>query len=435
MAVKTGMGDGGMWRRRNEGLVLSIETPPRSGEAPVETPTEEAAIIPPQGTRLRVDMVAEEGDLVAEGAPVARLRHAPEICLVAPMAARVARISLLPGRQLGEIVLFRETGGEPLRHDAATTAEDTPEALAVLLQRAGFWPRIRRRPFGTMPAADERPAAIVVMACDTRPLAPDPVLALAGREASLARGLRALTGLTDGPVHLCEDAARPILPGRRPDPGVSVTRVGPRHPQGLAGIRVHDLCPASADHPVWDLHAEDVADLGALLETGALPQTRLVSVAGPALSESRLLRCQIGADTRGLSYGAVRPGPHVILAGSALEGRRAHWLGPRDRQVTVLPDAAPDAGAHWFLSALTRSALPRPLIPSAALGQATGGGFPAMAMLRALGAGDDEAATRLGALSLLEEDLSLVDYVVGGAPRASDLLRAFLDRAEAEAAP
>jgi Na+-transporting NADH:ubiquinone oxidoreductase subunit A len=165
---------------------------------------------------------------------------------------------------------------------------------------------------------------------------------------------------------------------------------------------MHALCPASHARPVWDLHAGDLADLGALPETGALPQTRVVSVAGPALTGWRLLRCRIGAGTRGPSHDMARPGPHMVLAGSPLDGTPAHWLGPRDRQVSAPPEPARPAKPHWFLSAPTRSARPRPLIPPAALSQAAGGTFPVTAMLRALGAGDDETAARLGALSLLD---------------------------------
>lgn len=423
-----------MLRARGAGLVLPMETPPYASDAPVVMLTEEAAMVAPRGCDLRLDLEVAEDEVVAEGAPLARLRHASGICLVAPMAARVARIRLMPGRRLGEIVLFREAGGDAVRHETRAAGESV-DALAALLQRAGFWPRLRRRPYGTVPGPAERPAAIVVMGRDTRPFAPDPRHEIAGREDALLRGLSALTQLTEGPVFLCHDPARPLLTGGDAGPRVTVMPVGPRHPQGLAGIRVHALCPASDARPVWDLHAGDVADLGTLLETGALPQTRVVTVAGPALTESRLLRCQIGADTRGLSYGAARPGPHTVLAGSPLDGAPAHWLGPRDRQVSVLPEPSKPARPHWFLSALTRSSRPRPLIPTAALSQAAGGAFPAMAMLRALSAGDDETAMKLGAQSLLEEDLALVDYVVGGAPRATDLLRAFLDRARAESAP
>jgi Na+-transporting NADH:ubiquinone oxidoreductase subunit A len=101
--------------------------------------------------------------------------------------------------------------------------------------------------------------------------------------------------------------------------------------------------------------------------------------------------------------------------------------------VTVLPEAAPVKPPHWFLSALTSSARPRPVIPTAALDQSGGGALPVMALLRALSVGDDETAVALGALSLVEEDLALLDYVVGGTPPPGALLRACLDRVAAEA--
>jgi Na+-transporting NADH:ubiquinone oxidoreductase subunit A len=200
----------------------------------------------------------------------ARFRHAPGIALVAPMACRVARIQLLPGRRLGEIVLFREAGGDAVRHKVQA-AGDGAEALATLLQVAGFWPRLRRRPYGTMPGAAERPAAIVIMGCDTRPFAPDPRHEIAGREDALLRGLSATSALAQGPVFLCQDPARPLVDPRDVGPGVTIVHVGARHPQGLAGIQLHAICPASDARPVWDLHAGDVADLGTLLETGSLP--------------------------------------------------------------------------------------------------------------------------------------------------------------------
>lgn len=403
-----------------------------AGGAIAEHITEEAAITASPGESLRVETLVDEDALVPAGAPIARLRDAPGIVLVAPMAARVARISLKAGRRLSEIVLFRETGGDVRTHDVAGAAGDAPEALLALMMGAGFWPRLRRRPFGRMPPAGERPVAIVVMAAETRPLAPDPSQALAGREEDFARGLAALAGLTREGVLLCRAPGAEVPGG--PSERVRVVTTGARHPQGLPGLHIHATCPADPERPVWDLHAEDVADLGRLLAEGHLPQTRLVTVTGPALSEARRLRCQIGADMRALSYGAVHPGPHRLLSGSALDGHPGHWLAPRDRQVTVLRGAQAHEPPHWFIAALTRWSLPRPVIPTAALDAAAGGAFPVMAMIRALSVGDDEAAIRLGALSLVEEDVALIDYVTGGEPHLRDLLREMLDRIEAEVA-
>lgn len=384
--------------------------------------TEEAAVTAPAGTRF-IPLV-EEGDSVAQGAPVAQMRGDGGMCLVAPMPGRVGHVRLLPGRRLSEIVLFREAGGDRLVH---ATGGDVRAAL----QAAGFWPLLRRRPFGGMPATGETPAAIVVMAFDTRPLAPDPRAALEGREEHFVRGLDALAGLTGGPVFVCHrrDERPPV--GGSHGGGIRTVACGTRHPQGLAGIRIHALFPASLDAPVWDIHAEDVAAIGEFLETGLVPETRLVHVTGPGLRESRVVRTQPGADLRGLTHRVVLPGAHELLSGSPLDGKPAHWLDARDRQVSVMPGKAAPARPHWLRSAIMRRALPAPVIPSAALTQAVGAAFPAMALVRALTAGDDETAVSLGVLSLLEEDLALADYILGEA-QLRTLLRAMLDRLETE---
>ncbi len=416
----------------NTGLTLPFPSPPAGPAEAGEVITEEAGIRPSPGPGPRVTPLVEEGALVACGAAVACLRDAPDIRLVAPMAGRVGRIALLPGRRLSEIVIFRESAGDAAAHD--TAAAGSAEGVRRLMQAAGVWPWLRRRPFGGMPPPAEVPAAIVVMAADTRPHAPDPRAALAGREDDFARGLAALGLLTEGPVFLCQ-AAGPPLAGRVIAGGkVRVVTCGPRHPQGLAGIRIHGLCPAGIDAPVWDLHAEDVAALGGLLETGILPQTRLVRVAGPALREGRLLRTRAGADLRALTRRHVAPGAHEVWSGSALDGHPAQWLGPRDRQVTALDRPGPAPRPHWLVSALTRSARPRPVIPTPALTQAFGGTLPAAAFLRALSAGDDETAMKLGALSLLEEDVALADYVLGGGAGLAGLLRGMLERIRTELA-
>lgn len=388
--------------------------------------TEEAAVTAYAAEDLRVDPLVAEGDRVSQGAPILRLRRHPEIALTAPMAARVASIDLGPGRRLSQFVLFREPGGDRYSHDPIAAGSGTREGpLRALIQGSGLWRALRSRPFGRMPPPGERPAAIFVMAVDTRPDAPDPRRALDGAGEDFARGLAALSRLTDGAVFLCQDEGSDLVP---PSKAVRVVRVGQLHPLGLPGIQIHARRPAASDTPVWDIHAEDVAGIGALLATGLLPETRLVSVAGPALREPRLVRCQPGADLRALCHGHLRPGPRKLLSGSTLDGREARWLGFGARQVTALTRPQQEAPTHWFRTALLRASRPLPLIPTAAVDQALGGGLPAVPLLRALAAGDAEAAIRLGVLSLVEEDLALADYVTCAEPRFSSQLRGLLDR-------
>lgn len=397
--------------------------------------TDQCALTARSEEDFRVDLLVAEGDRVAQGTPVLRSRRDPDIVLVAPVSGEVAAIDLGPGRRLSHVLFFHAPDAGRHAYDVtAANRGDDPAATRALLLSAGLWPLLRSRPFGRIPAPAETPSAIFVMALDTRPDAPPPRLALDGREEDLARGLRALAGLASGPVVLCQDRGADIVDAGGTGARCRIRKVAPVHPHGLAGFQLAALHPAAAGRPVWDVHAEDVAGIGAFLETGLVPETKLVSVAGPALREHRLVRCQPGADLRALTFDIVRPGPHRLLSGSAQDGVEARWLGRWHRQATTVA-AAPDAAhRHWFSVALRRARRPLPIIPTAALDHAFGGLLPAAALVRALAANDAETATRLGALSLLEEDLALADHVTGAAPRLSAMLRAMLDRIEAEEA-
>ena len=405
-------------------------------EAPDPVPvqiTEEAGLTAAWDDDFRVEPLVAEGDEVAQGAPVLRSRRHPEIAITAPMASRVAKISLGAGRRLSQIVFFGESGGDRHSYDVAQAKTLTDAAaLRTALQDSGLWRFFRSRPFGKEPRPDEKAAAIVVMAFDTRPAAPDPALALKGREEDFARGLKAVLALTEGPVYVCQKPGAPLIDARRTDSRLRIVRSGGRHPWGLAGFQIHQLHPAETANPVWDLHAEDVAGIGAFLDSGLVPETRLISIAGNALAEQRFVRCQPGADLRGLSYGLVKPGRHAILSGSALDGHEARWLNLRHRQTTVISGDPGGQRRHWFLSALQGASRPLPIIPTAALDQAMGGNMPAAALLRALSAGDTETAVKLGALSFIAEDMALIDYVTGADPRFSEVLMALLARIEQE---
>jgi len=391
---------------------------------------EEASIAACPGWAPRVSPEVESDGLIAQGAPIARLRSTPEIHLVAPMPARVARVELAPGHRLSQIVLFFERSGDVLRHELSN-ANDVA-GLRSLLQCAGAWPWLQRRPIGGIPDPSERPAGMVVMAIDTRPQAPDPRIALQGRETDFERGLCALARLTDGPVLVCQQRGDRLFDEDLAGGRVRAVESMLRHPQGLAGICIHAHLPAQIDAPVWDVHAEDVANIGELITTGELPTRRVVGIGGPALRQGRMLSVQFGADIRALIKPLALPGEHVALSGSPLGGHPARWLGLRDRQVALLPGVTPGRSGHWLLEALTRSGTPSPVIPSAALDQSFGGILPVMSFVRALSSGDDETLIQLGALSLLEEDTALADYVLGGEAHLSRLLRASLERIKSE---
>ena len=406
--------------------VAGLPVPP--DPVPVQI-TEEAGLTAAWDDDFRVEPLVAEGDKVAQGAPVLRSRRFPEIVVTAPMAARVAKIGLNAGRRLSRVVFYAEADSGRHEYNTQTVRNlDNTAALRAVLQESGMWRVFRSRPFGQEPLPGEAPTAIIVMARDTRPAAPDPRMAIKGREEDFGRGLAALCALGDGPVYVCQARGADLCDAKGLGNRVRFEKSNGKHPWGLAGFQIHKLHPAETGKPVWDVHAEDVAGLGAFLATGLVPDTRLVSISGTALREQRFVRCQPGADLRGLSHGLVKPGQHAILSGSALDGHEARWLGLRHRQTTVLSGAGGSHRRHWFLSALQGASRPLPIIPTAAVDQAMGGAMPAAALLRALSAGDAETAVKLGALSFLAEDMALIDYVTGAEPRFSEVLTALLER-------
>ncbi len=418
----------------NRGLTVPVHTPLPLPVAPETHLTVEAGLSLGPQMQLRAEPLVEVGETVKQGAPVLRDRRRPECILTAPMSGRVIELEIGAGRRLSNLVIASGDHLEAQVYDTRdargeVAAGSGSDALRALLQGAGLWMRFRSRPFGRVPAAAERPAAIFVMGADTRPLAADPQLVLDGQNrAWLELGLSAMVRLCDGPVHLCQNSGTDIVSGMA---GLTVSRVGGLHPAGLAGFQIYRHHPASPERKVWDIGLEDIVAIGELLATGSLPITRLVSVAGPGMRETRLVRCQPGADLREICYKHSKPGQTVILSGSVVDGTPSRWLGYHDRQVTVLERSDATPRHHWLDAALRRASRPEPIIATAAVEQALGGLVPGMALLRALSVGDDEAAADLGVLSLLEEDMALVDYVTAASPRFSELLRAALDRIEA----
>ncbi|MFD2648335.1 Na(+)-translocating NADH-quinone reductase subunit A [Devosia albogilva] len=415
------------------GLFVRVASPQPLPGTPETVITAEAGVNLPPWMEFRVERLVEVGSRVAQGTPILRDRRRPECLITAPISGRLSELETGAGRRLTSLIVQAEGSGERHQYDAKLALGELEggngsTALRQLLQSSGLWMRLRSRPFGKVPEALAAPAAIFVMAVDTRPLAPDPRHAIG--EDNIARlnfGLRALSSLCDGPLFFCQDQG-PDIPdahGR-----LKIVRTGELHPQGLAGLQIHRLFPARLARQVWDISIEDVVAIGQLLSEGRLPETQVVSVAGPGLREARLVRCPPGADLRELCYAFMSPGPRIILSGSVLDGRELRWLGFHDRQVTVLERREPTP-RHWLESALRRASRPEPVIATAAVEQALGGAMPGMALLRALSVGDDEAAIDLDVLSLVEEDLALVDYVTAASPRFSDLLRAALNRIEA----
>jgi Na+-transporting NADH:ubiquinone oxidoreductase subunit A len=450
-----------MVHRVKKGLDLPIAGVPEPvvEDAP---PSTRAALVCADYAGLRPRVLVAVGDEVRLGQALIEDRRTPAVRLPSPANGRVIAVHRGARRALQSVVVEVDQEQEPTLRLAghgghAMSQLDRREVMDLLLQ-TGLWSALRSRPFGRVPNPDTEPAAVFVNAMDSNPLAPSMDQALAGRQEDVRAGLEALGKLTEGEVFVCVHADSTLDVAKT---GARLERFAGPHPAGTVGYHIHRLHPVDRTRTVWHLGAQDAAAIGHLFRTGVLDTRRVISLAGPAVQEPRLLRTRIGASIDELSEGQLdSDGPHRVLSGSVLSGRLASgdvmgYLGRYHQQISALKERSGRDFLGWlapgtqtfsvlplFLSSLTpnkRFAFstatfggPRAMVPVGAYERVMPMDILPTHLLRALVVGDLESCVDLGCLELDEEDLALCSFVCPGKTDYGPLLRKVLDEIEAQ---
>jgi Na+-transporting NADH:ubiquinone oxidoreductase subunit A len=393
---------------------------------------------------MKPKMLVKPGDKFKRGQPLFEDRKANAVSFTAPAAGTVTAVNRGARRALISVVVqVEESGGSEDQHTFESHNADqalTSESVRALLRESGMWTALRARPHDRVPSSDEECSSIFVTAIDTRPLAGDPVVALAGREDDFVAGLGALEHLTDGPIHLCKQAGADINAGESKK--IQVSEFSGKHPAGLVGTHIHALDPVSRTKTVWHIDAQDVAAIGHLFRTGTLDVSRVVALSGPMMKEPRLVRTRIGACTGMLTEGQIGEGEVRVISGSVLGGRaamgdEAGYVGRYHNQVSALAEYREREFLGWltpggnifsttraFLSGFfperkfdfntTTNGSHRAMVPIGMFERVMPLDVMPTFLLRALVVDDVGRAEALGALELVEEDLSLCSFVSPG---------------------
>jgi Na+-transporting NADH:ubiquinone oxidoreductase subunit A len=293
---------------------------------------------------------------------------------------------------------------------------------------------------------------------DTNPLAPDTGVLLAGHETQFQSGLAVLAKLTDGKLFVCTDPERQIDVPQ--DGNIQVETFSGPHPSGTVGYHIHVLDPVDRSKTVWHIGLQDVIAIGALFESGQQRMERVVSLAGPAVREPRLIRTRIGASTDDLVADEIVGTDDRVISGSVFSGRTASgdvlgFLGRYHQQVSVLAEGrqreflgwmAPGLDKFSVINTFVSSWLPKRKLP---LTTTTNGSqrnivpigvyekvmpmdLPTTVILKSLLMHDVETAEQVGCLELEEEDLALCTYVCPGKNDYGPHLREVLTTLEKE---
>lgn len=384
---------------------------------------------------LKPRIGVSEGDIVGAGSPIMFDKDMPEAQIVAPVAGRIKAINRGARRKLISIEIeIDESAAEPVDFSSVGDVA-TREGLVERLCAAGLWTSFRTRPYSKTPRPESSPAAIYVTATETEPLAADPALAIGENRDAFVRGLEAVTMLTEGRTYLCQGDGDPLPGGDVP--GVEAVVFSGPHPAGLAGTHMHFLEPPRTDKTVWTIGYQDVIVIGRLLLKGRYDPSCIISLAGPACADPRLIRTFTGASMVDLTAND-RPDdlPVRLISGSVLSGRAGAgvnaYLGRYARQITLIEEDRKQIPLGWIRpmaekyavqpvlgSAFARKLYPltsnlnggrRAMVPLGTFEDLMPQDFLPTQLLRALLVMDTDQAQALGALELDEEDLGLVGF-------------------------
>ena len=438
-----------------QGLDLPITGTPKQQISQGNSVTE-VAVVGPDYVGMKPTMAVKEGDRVKKGQVLFTDKKTAGVQYTAPASGVVKAINRGDRRVFLSVVVAVE-GTEEVTfqsYPANKLNEVSREDVQSNLVASGLWTALRTRPFSKTPALDSVPASIFVTAMDTHPLAADPALIISEQAEAFTSGLQVLKRLTDGKLFVCKAAGSNI-----PTAGIETTEEfsGP-HPAGLAGTHIHKLDAASATKTVWSIGYQDVIAIGQLFTTGSLNSERVISLAGPQVTQPRLIRTLLGASLTEITAGELTRADNRVVSGSVFGGRTAAgslaFLGRFHNQVSVLEEGRDRPLLHYLRPGFERFSV-MPIYVSRFLNKAfnftttTNGSERAMVpvgtyervmpldilptqLLRALIVEDMEIAVNLGALELDEEDLALCTYTCPGKYEYGPILRTNLTRIEQE---
>lgn len=418
------------------------------------------ALIGPDYIGMKPTLAVDVGDTVKKGQMLFSDKKTEGVIYTSPVAGKVTEINRGAKRAFESMVI--EVQGSDEETFASYSDEDlsnlTREQVQENLLQSGLWSSLRTRPYSRVPAPGSMPHSIFVTAIDTNPLAPPPEVILSEEPRAFTQGLQLLKTLTDGKLYLCK-APGTNLPGCDLD-FVTVEEFGGPHPAGLVGTHVHFLDPVSEKKTIWNINYQDVIAIGKLFTTGKLSVERVISIAGPAIKNPKLVKTILGANLTDLTDGNLEEGENRLVSGSVLSGRNAQgpfeFLGRYALQVTGLKEGNHRDFLGWMGPGFNKFSVV-PVFASSWLGQgkkfpfttSTEGSKRAMIpigtyekvmpldilptfLLRALISEDTEQAKELGCLELDEEDLSLCTFVCPGKYNYGSLLRKNLTKIEIE---
>lgn len=419
-----------------KGLNLPIEGSPEQKVYDGAKVTK-VAVIGDDVVGMKPTMSVQVGDKVKTGQLLFSDKKTVGVNYTSPASGEVIEVNRGEKRAFQSIVIKIE-GDDHVSfgsHKGSDVDSYNEETVRALLLESGLWPSLRQRPFSKAANPETKAKAIVVTAMDTNPLAADAELVVDMNKEAFAIGLKALTKLNDK-VFLATAPNSNIAHTE----GVNHEEFKGPHPAGLAGTHIHFLAPVDQDNITWYINYQEVIAIGKLIETGKLYTDRVISVAGPAARNPRLVTTRVGASLEELTKEEKFDDKEIrVVSGSVFGGRAATsgpfaYLGRFHHQVSLLEEGRDREFLGWhspgfnkysakpiYLSSLmgnrkyafdtNENGSLRSIVPIRSYEKVMPLDILPTQLVRALFSNNLEMCVNLGALELDEEDMSLLTFV------------------------
>lgn len=397
------------------------------------------AIVAADYVGMKPSMLVQVGEKVKKGQALFEDKKTPGVFFTSPVSGTILEINRGDRRAFQSVVISNDGNDQVTfkNFKNKSIADYSTEEVKALLVESGLWTTLRTRPFSKTPEVSSEPKAIFVNVMDTNPLAANPEVVIDGKIEDLKNGVMAISKLTNGKTFVVTHKNSKVDVSGISNV-VKESFEGP-HPAGLVGTHIHFLNPVSAKTTVWHLNYQDVIAIGKLFKSGELSNERVISIAGPASRNPRLVSTVVGASIDELLVGENFDNSSVrYVSGSVLGGRTAKgamsYLGRFHLQVSMLKEGnyreflgwhSPGLNKYSFKSVFLSKLIPgkkfnldtntngshRSIVPIGSFEAVMPMDILPTQLLRYLASKNTDQAVNLGALELDEEDLALCTFV------------------------
>ena len=393
-------------------------------------------------------LLVKEGAKVEKGTPLFFAKENPRVHFVSPVSGEVTAIVRGAKRKILEVVVTQDDSAAAVKHEIPELNTLDQNQTKEILLKAGAWPFITQRPYGTIARPEDTPKAIFVSTYTTAPLDVDYDFLLKNNKTEFQKGIDVLAKLTDN-LTLTTDVSFKGLFEKIEN--ANIVGVSGNHPAGNVGVQIHHLAPVNAGETVWVVNPEDVANIGALFISGEFSAQRTVALVGSSVGSPQYYKATIGASISALLDNNIdNSQPNRFINGDVLTGTATspdNYLGFYNNLFSVIPEGNNYRMFGWLpfvdnnIPSMSKTSLSwlfgkrkakvntnlngeeRALVVTGEMEKVLPMDIYPMQLLKACMVQDIERMEALGIYEVVPQDFALVDYSSTSKIEAQEIIK------------